>query len=57
LLIVEVPSFKDGDGNELFDDEDFLEGIEFEKLISEYVGVAVRCNNREAFITESATEV
>lgn len=55
-LIVEVPPFEDGDGNELFDDEDFPEGLEFEKLISEYIGTEVKREDREIFIIENATE-
>ena len=55
-LITEVPPFEDGDGNELFDDEDFPEGPEFEKLIAEYIGTDVIRDDREVFIIENATE-
>lgn len=48
-LIVEVPPFHDGDGNEIDGDEDFPEVFEFEKLISEYTGVHVDREDREVF--------
>ncbi|UKN00184.1 hypothetical protein K6119_10615 [Paracrocinitomix mangrovi] len=55
-LITEVPPFEDEDGNELFDDEDFPEGLEFEKLIADYIGTDVIRDDREVFIIENATE-
>ena len=55
-FITQVPPFEDGDGNELFDDEDFPEGLEFEKLIAEYIGKEVIREDREIFIIENATE-
>lgn len=55
-LVVEVPPLEDGDGNELFDDEDFPEGLEFEKLIAEYIGTEVIRDDREVFIIENATD-
>lgn len=48
-LIVEVPPFYDGDGNEIDGDKDFPEVFEFENLISEYVGVQVDRDDREVF--------
>ncbi len=51
-LIVEIPPFYDGNGNEIDGDEDFPEGMEFENLIAEYVGTPVEREDREVFIIE-----
>lgn len=51
-LIVEVPPFYDGDGNEIDGDEDFPEVLEFENLISEFTGVPVIREDREVFIID-----
>ena len=49
-LIVEMPPFVDGDGNDIDGDEDFPETWEFENLIAEYTGVQVDREDREIFI-------
>jgi hypothetical protein len=49
-LIVEVPPFYDGDGNEIDGDEDFPEVMEFENLIAEYIGTPVDRDDREVFV-------
>jgi hypothetical protein len=49
-LIVEVPPFFDGNGNEIDGDKDFPEAMEFENLIAEYVGVPVYREDREIFV-------
>ena len=51
-LIVETPPFYDGNGNAIYGDEDFPEGVEFENLIAEYVGTPVEREDRELFIIE-----
>jgi len=48
-LIVEVPPFYDGEGNDIDGDDDFPEANEFEDLIAEYVGVPVNREDREVF--------
>ena len=53
-LIVECPPFYDGDGNEIDGDDDFPEVMEFEDLISEYIGVPVKREDREVFLIEKA---
>jgi len=53
-LIVECPPFYDGEGNEIDGDKDFPEAMEFENLISEYIGVPVIREDREVFLIEKA---
>ena len=53
-LIVECPPFYDGDGNEIDGNKDFPEAMEFEKLISDYIGVPVKREDREVFLIEKA---
>ncbi|TVZ08098.1 hypothetical protein JM80_0582 [Cellulophaga sp. RHA_52] len=55
-LIVEVPPFNGGDGNDIDGDEDFPEVMEFENLIAEYIGQNVEREDREVFIIPNATE-
>jgi hypothetical protein len=49
-LILDMPPFSDGKGNEINGDEDFPELMEFENLIAEYIGVPVTREDREIFI-------
>lgn len=55
-LIVEMPPFIDGEGNEIKGDEDFPEIGKFENLISEYIGQKVLREDREVFIIPNATD-
>jgi hypothetical protein len=49
-LIMDVPPFYDGDGNEIDGDNDFPEAKEFENLIAEYVSIPVYRVDREVFV-------
>ena len=49
-LLVDMPPFYDGNGNNIDGEEDFPEVYEFEELISEYTGVRVKRDDREVFI-------
>ena len=53
-LIVEMPPFHDGDGNDIDGDEDFPELMVFEKLMADYVGTPVIRDDREVFIIRKA---
>ncbi|MFD2909685.1 hypothetical protein ACFSX9_13185 [Flavobacterium ardleyense] len=55
-LIVELPPFTDGEGNNIDGDEDFPELLDFEDLIAEYIGQRVERHDREVFIIPNATE-
>lgn len=55
-LIVEIPPFYDGEGNEILE-EDFPEEEDFAELISEYVNKDVMQDDRETFIIKNATDV